>query len=93
MIRDVTGTKLTPGNFVKDCLGDGRHFDKKGKRIECCCNECGYLLCCTEEDFEKACGECVDLRCPRCKNKISAFFRFVHYLFIESRGFRKTNNK
>ena len=77
MIRDVTGIRLTPGDFGNDCLGDGRHFDKKGKRIECCCDECGYLMCCTDKNFELACADCVDFRCPRCKNKISSFFKSI----------------
>jgi len=41
MIIDVTGTELTPGNQGKDCLGNGKH-----EGIECCCDECSYMLCC-----------------------------------------------
>ena len=53
MIIDITGIELTPGNNGKDCLGNGHHFDENGKPIECCCDECDYLLCClSEEDYE-----------------------------------------
>jgi hypothetical protein len=41
MIIDVTGTKLIPGNHGKDCPGNGEH-----EGIECCCDECNYMLCC-----------------------------------------------
>lgn len=37
---------LTPGNCSKDCLGNGEHFDSNNELIECCCEECDYLLCC-----------------------------------------------
>ena len=46
MIIDVTGVELTPGNFGKNCLGNGKHFDKNGEPIECCCEECDYYLEC-----------------------------------------------
>jgi len=81
MIRDITGTVLTPGNMGKDCLGDGRHYNKKGELIECCCDECPYLMCCVYEDFEKSCTECFDYRCPRCKNKVASFFKYLRLLF------------
>ena len=28
MIIDVTGIPLTPGNFGKDCKGNGKHYDE-----------------------------------------------------------------
>ena len=46
VIIDVTGTILTPGNNGKYCLGNGEHYDKKGNLIECCCDECDYMLLC-----------------------------------------------
>ena len=49
MIVDVSGTVLTPGNYGEDCMGNGKHFDENGNLIECCCDECDYLICCTEE--------------------------------------------
>ena len=79
MIRDVTGTKLTPGNLGKDCLGNGKHFDKNGKRIECCCNECDYYMCCIEEHSEKECESCNCFFCPHCKNKLVSFFKFLMF--------------
>ena len=48
MIIDITGIELTPGNGGKDCLGNGEHVDEKGNLIECCCDECDYLICCLE---------------------------------------------
>ena len=41
MIVDVTGTELIPGNFGRDCPGNGEH-----RNIECCCEECNYYLRC-----------------------------------------------
>ena len=53
MIIDVTGIPLTPGNGGKDCLGNGLHTDECGNEIECCCEECDYLMICTEETIRK----------------------------------------
>ena len=44
-IIDVTGVELTPGDPEK-CLGNGEHIDTDGKLIECCCDECDYLMDC-----------------------------------------------
>ncbi|MBQ4612711.1 MAG: hypothetical protein IJB26_04105 [Clostridia bacterium] len=66
MIIDVTGTVLTPGNEGKDCLGNGLHFDKNGARIECCCDECDYAVCCYDPSlWDVPCEECDDIYCPR----------------------------
>lgn len=62
MIKDISGIFLTPGNYGKDCLGNGEHFDNFGKLINCCCDECDYLICCL---FETNCIECIDSDCPR----------------------------
>lgn len=67
MIIDVTGIELTPGNFGKDCLGNGFHVDEKGKNIECCCDECDYMRCCFETPTMKECGACNDRECPHSK--------------------------
>lgn len=48
-IIDVTGVELTPGK-PKECLGNGEHFDENGNEIECCCDECDYLMLCLEND-------------------------------------------
>jgi len=80
MIRDITGTILTPGNFGKDCLGDGRHYDKKGKLIECCCEDCGYLLCCTSEFSEADCKRCKHRRCPRNEKTLFSFLKGLRKL-------------
>ena len=60
MITDFTAIELTPGNFGRDCLGNGEH-----KGIECCCDECNYFLCCFEGMDEYTCAACGDKDCPR----------------------------
>ena len=53
-IIDVTGIKLTPGNEGKNCLGNGKHYDENDNLIECCCDECDYIIkCLTEEEKER----------------------------------------
>ena len=63
MIIDITGIELTPGNNGEDCKGNGKHYDANGNLIECCCDECDYLLCCTSDGVN--CSECMDNNCPR----------------------------
>lgn len=66
MIIDVSGVELTPGRRGKDCLGNGQHFDKTGERIEFCCEECDYFLCCVREHTMRECVEfCNHQECPR----------------------------
>ncbi len=60
MIQDVSGTLLIPGNFGNDCPGNGRNPE-----IECCCDECDYMLCCLDAEYEKRCVGCVNRECPR----------------------------
>ena len=60
MIMDSTGIVLTPGNGGADCLGNGLH-----KGIECCCDECDYMLCCLETPKNKDCNTCSEKGCPR----------------------------
>lgn len=62
MIKDISGIFLTQGNYGKDCLGNGEHFDNFGKLINCCCDECNCLICCL---FGTNCIECIDSDCPR----------------------------
>ena len=62
MIIDVTGIVLNPGNGGKDCLGNGNHYDNNGELIECCCDECDYLMCCT---YESDCENCKNEKCSR----------------------------
>lgn len=69
MITDISGVELTPGNFGKDCKGNGKHQDAQGNPIECCCDECNYLLCCTSETPD--CIDCMDYSCPRIHQKKS----------------------
>ena len=65
MIIDVTGVELIPGNHGKDCPGNGKHFDAGGKPIECCCDECDYLMCCFFQQDHEQCKICDDASCPR----------------------------
>ncbi len=51
-IFDVTGVELTPGNMAA-CLGNGEYLDKDGNPIECCCDECDYLILCLENNNKK----------------------------------------
>ncbi|MBP3494968.1 MAG: hypothetical protein J6K52_02055 [Clostridia bacterium] len=44
-IIDVTAVELTPGN-LSACLGNGEHLDEEENLIECCCDECDYLILC-----------------------------------------------
>ncbi len=59
MIIDITGTTLIPGNCGKDCPGNG---DFVG--LECCCDQCDYMMCCLESHDSKACQTCTDKECP-----------------------------
>ena len=59
MIIDITGAILIPGNFGKDCPGNGENDE-----YECCCNECDYMLCCLEEHKPTECLSCTDPYCP-----------------------------
>ena len=65
MIIDVTGIILTPGDNGDRCLGNGKHFDDDGKPLECCCDECGYFLCCCANYKNFMCAGCDDPDCPR----------------------------
>lgn len=67
MIIDITGIELIPGNNGNDCPGNGEHYDKNGNRIECCCDECDYMLCCLESHGKENCKICSDSKCPRKK--------------------------
>lgn len=69
MIIDITGIELTPGNNGNDCLGNGEHYDANGNLIECCCDECNYLLCCIEEWKPSDCKSCCEFECPKNKNE------------------------
>lgn len=63
MIIDVTGIELIPGNFGKDCLGNGEHYDKNGNLLPICCDECDFYICCASEKTD--CENCLEYRCPR----------------------------
>ena len=69
MIIDITGIELTPGNHGTNCLGNGEHFYKNGEPIECCCDECDYMICCVYMKDLSNCNNCNDAFCPRNTNK------------------------
>lgn len=60
--------KLKPGNLGRDCLYNGEHLNKRGKLIECCCDECDYMLCCIKENSEDECLKYTDYNCNSNKN-------------------------
>ena len=60
MIIEIKGTILVPGNMGKDCPGNG--LDPE---VECCCNECDYMLCCYVWHYPEKCIACKDSACPR----------------------------
>ena len=68
MIIDITGTVLPPGNLGKDCPGNGETKDKNGNIIECCCDECDYLMSCLDTYDEKQYRTCIDTECPQSPN-------------------------
>ena len=68
MITDITGIELIPGNSGIDCPGNGLHFDENGDLMECCCEECDYMLCCFDDEIPNNCDTCKDLFCPHSSN-------------------------
>lgn len=66
MILDITGTVLIPGNRGKDCPGNGMWND-----LECCCDECDYMMCCLDEREHMQCDICKESDCPRVKSAIT----------------------
>ena len=43
---------LMPGNYGKNCPGNGKHYDGNGKLIECECDECNNFLLCIDDNFK-----------------------------------------
>ncbi len=68
MIIDITGIELIPGNYGKDCPGNGENFDEYGNPLELCCDECDFLRCCVEDCPPSKCEKCKSTRCPHSKN-------------------------
>ena len=64
MILDSDGIELLPGNGGRECPGNGKSWGEKGKRIECRCDECDYLYCCTVMQKREECRNCDDKNCP-----------------------------
>lgn len=69
MIIDTTGVELTPGNRGEKCNGNGLFVDRNGEPIECCCEECDYMLCCLENHDMSECESCMDEKCPNVLGK------------------------
>lgn len=69
MIIDITGTELIPGNNGRDCPGNGMHSDKYGNILPCCCDECDYMMCCTETHQAEECMYCEEVACPHISKK------------------------
>lgn len=67
MIVDITGTILIPGNQGENCPGNGEYTDEYGNYIECCCEECDYMICCFKMKNQEMCNSCHDYRCPNSK--------------------------
>lgn len=72
MIIDITGTILTPGNLGNDCLGNGEH-----EGIECCCDECDYMLCCLGGRYPTECQQCEDQDCPHSPKSVDNVIRTI----------------
>lgn len=64
MLYTITDIQIHPGNMGKDCLGNGQH-----PGIECACDECDYLMCCSEEHKPSDCNGCKTLDCPNSAQK------------------------
>ncbi len=61
---DITGVILTPGNCGKDCRGNGKHTTIFGEEIECCCDECAYMMDCLFNPSYDKCSKCREEDCP-----------------------------
>jgi len=69
-MTDITGTVLHPGNWGVNCMGNGTVYNEQGELIECCCDECDYLRCCSLPMEEVPCQDCAALCCPENPNYI-----------------------
>ena len=49
-------TFIIPGDGGQHCLYNGEHRDEDGKPIEIRCDECDFLICCT--NFRGLCDKC-----------------------------------
>ena len=63
MIIDVTGITLVPGNCGKDCPGSWEYAG-----LNCCCDECDYIMCCQDTHDPAECRVCTDRNCPHSPN-------------------------
>lgn len=63
MIIDVTDTILIPGNCGNACPGSWEYAG-----LDCCCDECDYIMCCQDSHDHAQCLNCQDLNCPHSPN-------------------------
>lgn len=61
MIKDTDDIMLNPTNLGKNCLGNGKHYDKNGNLIPICCDECDFYICCI--DINTNCNICTNEKC------------------------------
>lgn len=63
-MMDVNKMMLIPGNCGNDCPGN---WENAG--LNCCCDECDYMMCCLETHDMNACKRCTDNECPHAQRK------------------------
>lgn len=63
MIIDANGIILIPGDCGKNCPGS---WEFAG--LDCCCNECDYMMCCMKTHNSEECITCNDKDCPHSPN-------------------------
>lgn len=66
-----TELQLIPGNYGKDCPGNGERTDQSGFFIPCQCDACDYMLCCLESNWQEKCVTCAESKCPHFINRKS----------------------
>ncbi|MBO7148685.1 MAG: hypothetical protein J6V93_02405 [Clostridia bacterium] len=64
MLLDYSGIILNQGYGGKNCRGNGEHYNDDGMLIDCCCDECDYLMCCLKIQGYGDCKRCKDTVCP-----------------------------
>lgn len=68
---DEKEIELNPGNYGKDCPGNGEHIDKNGYFIPCLCDACDFMMCCLESNWREKCITCKESECPHFRKRKS----------------------